>query len=172
MSQGYVQIYTGEGKGKTTAAFGLALRALGGGKRVWIAQFLKQGESGECRGLEHFEGRAILRAFGIPRRIGAPFTEQDHHAAEEGLSWVRQELLQKECFLMICDEICTPGLFEESRLLELLEFRAEHAPKTELVFTGRGASPRLVEAADLVSEIREIKHYFRRGVLPRRGIEM
>ncbi len=171
MSRGYVQIYTGEGKGKTTAAFGLALRALGAGEKVWIAQFLKLGESSECVALKRFGDQVTLRAFGVPRQIAAPFTEEDYRAAEEGLSWVRQELRRKACFLMICDEVCTPGLFEEEVLLELLEFRKCFAPETEMILTGRGASSKLMEAADLVSEVRKIKHYFNEGVPFRKGIE-
>jgi cob(I)alamin adenosyltransferase len=172
MSQGYVQIYTGEGKGKTTAAFGLALRALGAGEKVWIAQFLKLGKSSECRALERFGDQITLRAFGVPRGIPDPFTEEDYRAAEKGLAWVKQELRRKVCFLMICDEICTPGLFKEERLLELLEYRKSFAPETELVLTGRGASPKLMETADLVSEMRQIKHYFDEGVPFRKGIEV
>jgi len=172
MSQGYVQIYTGEGKGKTTAAFGLALRALGAGKKVCIAQFLKLGESSECRALERFGDQIILRAFGVPREIPDPFTKEDYRAAKEGLAWIQEELRRRAYFLMVCDEICTPGLFKENVLLELLAFRARHAPETELVLTGRGASPKLVEAADLVSEMRQIKHYFHQEVPFRKGIEV
>ena len=172
MPQGYVQIYTGEGKGKTTAAFGLALRALGAGKKVWIAQFLKLGESSECQALKCFGKEVTLRSFGIPRRMEAPFTKGDFRAAEEGFSWVKETLGQKKCFLMICDEICTPGLFREESLLELLAFRKRFAPETELVLTGRSASSGLIDAADLVSEMRKIKHYFDEGVPFRKGIEI
>jgi cob(I)alamin adenosyltransferase len=168
---GYVQVYTGDGKGKTTAALGLALRAAGAGLKVFIAQFIKGRHYSELAAVERLADCVTLRQFGrgcFIRREPAP---EDIAAAQRGLDEARDVLAAGHHGLVILDEanVATQlGLFTADELLDLIESKPAHV---ELVITGRGAHPRVLERADLVTEMREIKHYYTRGVQARRGIE-
>jgi len=167
----YVQVYTGDGKGKTTAALGLALRAAGAGLRVFIAQFAKGMAYSELASLERFADLVTVRQFGLRCFIrGAP-TPEDVAAAREGLAGAREAVTSGRWDVVILDEanIATHfGLFTVEELLEVIELAAG---RVEIVVTGRRADPRLIERADLVTEMREVKHYYARGVPARRGIE-
>ncbi len=170
-SRGYIHVYTGSGKGKTTAALGLALRAAGAGKRVFIAQFVKGIDCSEHETLRRFLPQVEFRRYGTERFVGGEPGEEDVSAARRGLSEVREILSGGGYDVVILDEanLATHfGLFSPERLLEVLRAKPE---ATELVVTGRHAAPEIVEAADLVTEMREVKHYFARGVEARRGIE-
>jgi cob(I)alamin adenosyltransferase len=168
--RGYVQVYTGDGKGKTTAALGLALRAAGAGLRVFIAQFVKGMEYSELRALERFD-TVEVRRYGRDCFIHREPEPEDVAAARAGLAEAREELLSGKWEVVILDEanIATHfGLFEVEDLLALIHER----PKgVELVITGRRADTRVIEAADLVTEMREVKHYYEQGVPCRKGIE-
>lgn len=170
--RGYVQVYTGEGKGKTTAALGLTLRAAGAGLRVFIGQFAKQGLFSEIVALRRLGDRVTCRQYGRGRWLqDTPGDGDDVQAATAGLSEVRRVVREGHHDVVILDEadIATYyGLFTVDDLLELIDGKPPHV---ELVFTGRGADPRIVERADLVTEMREVKHYYRQGVMARRGIE-
>jgi cob(I)alamin adenosyltransferase len=164
------QIYTGRGKGKTTAAFGLALRAAGRGKRVFIGQFLKHMASGEALALSGFSG-ICCELFGRPRSPCDPFTAQDAAAAVAGMERARDALVSAAYDLVILDELVLAsarGLVSEEEVLALASCRPGNC---ELVITGRDASARLVDAADLVTEMRPLKHYLDSGVPAREGIE-
>lgn len=168
--RGYVQVYTGDGKGKTTAALGLALRVAGAGLRVFIAQFVKGREYSELRALERLP-QVEVRRYGRTCFIDREPEPADIEAARTGLAEAREEMLSGRWDLVILDEanIATHfGLFPVEELLALI---AEKPESVELVITGRRADPRVIEAADLVTEMREIKHYYRRGVRARKGIE-
>lgn len=168
--QGYVHVYTGNGKGKTTAALGLLLRASGAGMTVFLGQFLKRGEYSEHSALALLPG-VTVEAFGGERRVGAPLTEQDSAHARGGLECLRDAVSSGKWDLVIADEIFVPvhlGLLAETDVLELLEVRR---PSTELVLTGRYAFPEILRRADLVTEMKEMRHYFSRGVPARKGIE-
>lgn len=168
--QGYVHVYTGNGKGKTTAALGLLLRASGAGMTVFLGQFLKRGEYSEHSALALLPG-VTVEAFGGERRVGAPLTEQDSAHARGGLECLRDAVSSGKWDLVIADEIFVAvhlGLLAETDVLELLEVRR---PSTELVLTGRYAFPEILRRADLVTEMKEMRHYFSRGVPARRGIE-
>lgn len=169
--RGYVQVYTGDGKGKTTAAIGLALRAWGAGLRVFIAQFIKSGAYSEMEALDRCGTGISCRQYGRGCwLIGKPSAE-DSRLAREGLDEVRELITSGRYQLVILDEVCVAnwfGLFEVEDLLALIDIKPE---RTELVFTGRRADPRLIERADLVTEMREVKHYYQQGVLARTGIE-
>lgn len=165
----YLHVYTGEGKGKTTAALGLALRALGAGKKVHMLQFIKGMAYSEIKILSDISGfssELLGRACFIDKK---PDT-RDIYLAQKGLDKVKTYLEEQSFDLLILDEITMAlyfGLVELPRLLEILEKRKN----TEVICTGRYAPLPLIKKADLVSEIREIKHYYTKGVLARKGIE-
>ena len=154
MKQGYVQVYTGDGKGKTTAAVGLAMRAAAAGLRVYFCQFMKYGPTGE------------LDAF---RLLGDRIVAEQ--AARSGLAAAREAVLGGAFDVVVLDEANVAdslGYFEPDALVDLALERPE---TVELVVTGRGASGTLMAVADLVTEMREVKHYYEEGVIARRGIE-
>jgi len=172
LTRGCVQVYTGNGKGKTTAAFGLAVRAAGAGLRVFIAQFLKSGEYSEIRGLKRLGGLVVIRQFGTGRFVRGKPSVSDMRAAEKGIAVVRGVLAKHRADVVVLDEInvaVNAGVLPVSAVVALLSARP---PDVEIVLTGRNAHPTLVKCADLVTEMREVKHYFRAGVRARRGIEM
>ena len=173
-TKGYVQVYTGDGKGKTTAAVGLALRALGAGMNVYFAQFIKGAKYSEIGMLERLaeSGAGIVcKQYGEGCFIFREPAEADRIAAKNGLEEVRRVIKSGAYQLVVLDEAnvaVSLGLLSEEDLLSVIDDR----PGTvELVFTGRGAPEKLKERADLVTEMREVKHYYRDGVLARRGIE-
>lgn len=166
---GRVHVYTGDGKGKTTAALGLALRASGAGLRVLVGQFAKGRECSELAALERLG--VTVRRFGLPHfLIGTPSPE-DRAAARRGLDEMRAVLAAGAYDLIILDEANIAIQFGLFSVNELLAALATRAPQVEVVVTGRAAHPKLLECADLVTEMREIKHYFRDGVQARKGIE-
>jgi len=168
---GCVHVYTGTGKGKTTAALGLILRAAGAGLSVLLVQFLKRAEYSEHEALKLLVDRVTVRTFGGERRIGAPATDEDRRLAGEGLAFLGTALASGAYDLVVADEIVVAahlGLIAEEEVLALLDVRP---PSVELVLTGRYAGRELMERADLVTEMQEIRHYFAKGVPARRGIE-
>lgn len=168
--KGYVQIYTGNGKGKTTAGIGLAVRGAGAGLAVFVGQFLKQGDYSEIQALSRFEN-VTVEQFGMGKFVKGTPSEQEKTAARAGYERLRQVLMEKTHDLVIVDEgnvAVTCGLISQEELLALIDLKPDHV---ELVITGRGATPALIERADLVTEMREIKHYFQQGVRARKGIE-
>jgi cob(I)alamin adenosyltransferase len=160
-----IHVYTGNGKGKTTAAFGLALRALGNGMKVFIVQFMKGGESGEVRAIKRFENVSILLS-GTGRFL-PPAKEEDYEKAREGLEAAKEAI--KTYDMVILDEINVAvhfGLIEVEELLDIIR-KAE----CEVVLTGRYADRRLIEVADYVTIFQELKHPYMKGVKARKGIE-
>ena len=169
--KGYIQVYTGNGKGKTTAAFGLALRAAGAGLKVYIAQFVKGMKYSEINALEKMQDSIAVKQYGRSCFINRNPEEEDIRAAWEGLKEVRQIMCSGKYQMIILDEanIATSyNLFSVDELLDFIEAKPE---EVELVITGRGADPRIIEKADLVTEMKEIKHYYQKGVKARKGIE-
>ena len=171
MEKGLVQIYTGNGKGKTTAALGLSLRAAGRGLKVFIAQFVKGMFYGELEALERFAPQITLRQYGGRCFIRDEPTEEDVRLAREGWQQV-QEVLQSGKFdLLILDEIGIAIHYRLISLEEVQELLRARPDRVELVLTGRKIPEALYEQADLVTEMREIKHYYNAGVQARQGIE-
>ncbi|RKZ29419.1 cob(I)yrinic acid a,c-diamide adenosyltransferase [bacterium] len=167
-----LQIYTGDGKGKTTAALGLALRACGHGRKVIMIQFMKGDiEYGEVKIASKIPGFE-LHQFGLPTFVekGNPAAE-DLRLAKEGFDFACEIISKGEYDVVILDELnCAIdyGLIYLEDVLELLD----RVPKEmEIIITGRNARPKLTERADLVSEIKEIKHPFQKGILAREGID-
>ncbi|MCF8107961.1 MAG: cob(I)yrinic acid a,c-diamide adenosyltransferase [Desulfohalobiaceae bacterium] len=171
LNKGYVQVYTGNGKGKTTAALGQALRAAGAGLRVYIAQFVKGMHYSELDILDRLAGLVTLKQYGRDCFIFNNPCEADHQKAQDGLEEVGKIIHSGEYQVVILDEVNIAtfyGLFSVDRLLEIIKNKPEDV---ELILTGRKADPRIIEAADLVTDMRDIKHYYQQGVQARAGIE-
>ena len=169
--KGYVHLYTGDGKGKTTAAFGLALRAAGAGMKVFIAQFLKGRVSSEVKALEKHSGEITLRQYGRDCLIKEKPAQEDSLLAGKGLKEAREAMLSGNYDLVILDEAALTTYFNLLSVEDLLNLIKEKPDSVELVITGRKADPQLIEAADLVTEMKEVKHYYQQGLLARTGIE-
>lgn len=191
--KGYVQVYTGNGKGKTTAAIGLAIRALGAGKRVLFIQFMKGRGYSEHKILERLAPELTLRTVGKPFFIAreGEISEEDLALyggecvvfppgcppadyvalAESGLAEAAEALASGAYDLVILDEINCTLHFELLCTEAVLAALAKRAPHTEAVLTGRMAPRAILDAADLVTEMVEVKHYYTRGVEARLGIE-
>lgn len=171
LSQGYVQLYTGDGKGKTTAALGLALRAAGRGFRTYVGQFMKGQRYGELDALRDFPAITIEQ-YGDVRCIHREEVTPEHLAqARAGLERAREAMLSGGYDIVVLDEVNVTiwfGLLETADVLALLDEKPAHV---EVVLTGRRAPQELIDRADLVTEMREVKHYYQQGVMARLGIE-
>lgn len=172
LKRGLVQVYTGEGKGKTTAALGLAMRAAGHGLRVYIVQFMKGWPNyGELKSVRRHP-EITLRQFGRPEFVDPEKPDPaDMEMAREALQEARRVIASGSYDLVILDEVNVAlkyGLIELKQVLALIEEKPE---SVELVLTGRYAPPELIERADLVTEMREVKHPYKKGVKGRKGIE-
>lgn len=170
IKRGYIHIYTGDGKGKTTAAIGLALRALGRGKKVFFGQFMKGRETGEALAFAKFGDQICYRQFGREKFLFKTPGQKDMELAAAGMD-ACEAALRDGYDLVVLDEACgavAKGLLPLDRFIEILEARA---PDTEVVLTGRDAPLELRRVADLVSRVEMEKHYFSQGVLAREGIE-
>jgi len=171
MERGLVQIYTGEGKGKTTAALGLTLRACGHGFKVFLAQFAKGMDYGELAALARFPELVTVRQYGRDSFIVAGPSPEDIRLARAGWEEARAVALRGEYDLVILDEIGIALHYRLVSLEEVSELVRGKPHGLELVLTGRKIPPELYELADLVTEMRGIKHYYDRGVKARKGIE-
>lgn len=172
VQRGLVQVYTGNGKGKTTAALGQALRAIGHGWRVYMVQFMKGSrEYGELTAARHLPGLTIVQS-GLPTfvRKGSP-GEEDVRLAREGMRLAREAINGGQYELVILDEINVAVDYGLVPLEEVLELLRQRPPHVNVILTGRYAAPALAAEADLVSEVLEIKHHYHQGVQARAGIE-
>jgi len=172
MSPGLIHVYTGDGKGKTTAALGLGLRAAGHGFRVFLLQFMKgDPDYGELLSLPHVPNFEFEQS-GLSTFVtmGDPSAE-DIALAKAGMERAREILQEGERDVVILDEIiCTVdyGVIPLEEVLSLIDLKSPHV---ELILTGRRAPNAIIERADLVTEMREVKHPFREGILARKGID-
>ena len=168
---GYVQVYTGNGKGKTTAAIGLAVRALGAGWRVFIAQFLKTGDYSEHKALARFSDLLTVKTYGRNVFIRGTPEDEDIRLAQEAMQEIAASVASEQYRLVVLDEANVAihyGLIRVEHILDLFD----QSPKgIEFVITGRHADPRLIARADLVTEMQEVKHYYQQGVKARVGVE-
>jgi len=169
--RGFVQVYTGDGKGKTTAALGLALRAAGAGLKVFIGQFIKMGDYSEIKALERFPDLIRVEQFGLGRFVGGKPSAADIDAARSGMERVREVMASGEYQMIILEEANVAVKYGLIAVQELLGIIIAKPAEMEMVITGRSASPRIIEAADLVTEMKVVKHYFEKGVRARVGIE-
>ena len=167
--RGLIIVHTGDGKGKTTAALGLAIRAWGTGLKVLILQFIKDGRrSGELAAMDAL--KIEVRQLGLGFITEENFSEQKK-SARVAIELARREILSGAWDLIILDEIHYAvkfGLLDAADILELIQVRP---PQLHLVFTGRDALPELIDAADLVTEMKLIKHPFKNGISAQAGIE-
>ncbi|MGB9906916.1 MAG: cob(I)yrinic acid a,c-diamide adenosyltransferase [Candidatus Saccharicenans sp.] len=171
--RGYIQVYTGEGKGKTTAALGLALRAAGHGFRTYIGQFLKGQPSGEILAARKLSTLITVEQFGRKKflKVTEDFEEEDYRLAEAGLKKCLKAMLSGHYRIIVLDEINVAlnlGLLKEKPVLEFLDRKPE---EVEVILTGRYAPESILARADLVTEMVCRKHYYDSGVRARKGIE-
>ncbi|MEI6809243.1 MAG: cob(I)yrinic acid a,c-diamide adenosyltransferase [bacterium] len=169
--KGFTQIYTGDGKGKTTAALGLIVRATGAGLRVYFAQFLKGGKSAEIRTLQERFPDVTVEAFGSGRLIRGKPTSGEIDSARQGLVRIGEVLSSRRYDVVIADELNVVVAMGMIGVKEVLALIRDKPDSVEFILTGRSADKRLCKAADLVTEVRCIKHYYCRGVAARKGIE-
>ncbi|HAU31418.1 MAG: ATP:corrinoid adenosyltransferase BtuR/CobO/CobP [Desulfotomaculum sp. 46_296] len=173
LEKGYVQVYTGNSKGKTTAALGLAFRAMGCGLRTYMGQFMKGAPSSEIVSAGMVSGFITIEQFGrgaLFSSLNLPSAD-DFKLAGAGIDKIRAAMFSGEYSIVILDEINTAIFFKLVELKDVLKLIREKPGHLELVLTGRNAPPELIQEADLVTEMVEIKHYYQKGILPREGIE-
>lgn len=171
MKNGFIQVYTGNGKGKTTAALGLSMRAAGAGLKIYFCQFLKGQKSCETIILKQklFENITISRSGRNSFVLKAK--ESDHECAQICFKKASQAILSGKYDLIVLDEVFHAtmlDLINQNELIELLKNKPENV---EIILTGRNAPEEIIKIADLVTEMKEIKHYFRKKIKARKGIE-
>mgnify|MGYP000166846123 FL=1 len=169
--KGYIQVYTGNGKGKTTAALGLAIRAAGAGLKVFIAQFIKMGEYSEIKALKRFKDLITVEQFGSGRFIKGKPSASDIEAARKGVEKIKAAFTSGQQNVVIMEEANVAAKLGLLSVDDILKIMDEKPKDVELIITGRGADSRIIEKADLVTEMKEVKHYFQKGVKARIGIE-
>lgn len=175
LKEGYVQVYTGDGKGKTTAAIGLAIRAVGNGMKVKMIQFLKTGKTGELNIAKALGPNFEILRFESPKGFFWNLTEEKKIELKgeirRAIGEAKKILKERACDILILDEIMgvlNNKLLSEEEVMELLDIKPADM---ELVLTGRNVPERILASADLVTEMKPIKHYFEKGVNAREGIE-
>jgi cob(I)alamin adenosyltransferase len=173
LEKGFIQVYTGNGKGKTTAAIGQAVRAAGFGLKTYIAQFMKEYPYNELNSLnllnewiiiEQFAGDDFVYRKELPNKV-----EMDK--ARRGLEIAKAKMLSSKYDLVILDEILVSihfGLFNDEEVMTFMKMKPVNV---ELILTGRYCPDKILDAADLVTEMKVIKHYYQNGILARKGIE-
>ncbi len=168
--KGYVQVYTGNGKGKTTASLGITLRAVCAGYKVFYGQFMKGQDYSELKACEYLPN-LTMEQFGTPNFVNGKPSEEDIAQAKKGLEVMKNALLSGQYDLVVFDEINTTLYFNILPVSDVLELLDQKPENTEVVLTGRYAPEEIVQRADLVTEMKEIKHYYNQGVMARMGIE-
>lgn len=177
MEQVYIQLYTGDGKGKTTAAFGLAIRALCAGKNVAIGQFVKSMKYNETKAASLFSGSnpgfglLHIEQFGQGCCLDRKPDDTDREMAVRGLSTCREWLCSGKWNVVVMDELTIAVHLDLLPINDILEVLSRKHPATEVVITGRYAPQELMDVADLVTDMREVRHYYTKGVLSRDGID-
>lgn len=172
--KGYIQVYTGDGKGKTTASLGLALRAAGNGMKIYIAQFMKNFDYSEIKALRKFLPNHVeIQQFGLPEfhTSGDIVTEKERNAALEGIEAVKKAIDSGNYDIIILDEINILLYFKIIEMKTVLDILDSKPPDMEFILTGRNAPKEIIDRAHLVTEMKEIKHYYTQNVPARLGIE-
>jgi cob(I)alamin adenosyltransferase len=171
--KGYVQVYTGGGKGKTTAALGLALRAAGHGLKTYIGQFLKGQDYGELASVKKISPFITVEQFGRKGFIHVTENpdEEDFQRAKDGLEKCFKAMKSSKYQIIILDEINVAVHFKLLTENQVHQFLDKKPEGIEIVLTGRYAPESFIKRADLVTDMKEIKHYYKQGVQARKGIE-
>ena len=174
MKKGFVQVYTGNGKGKTTAALGLALRAVGHGLKVLMIQFMKGSvQYGEIESAKKLAPYLTIKQVGRETFISKSNPDpKDLQLAQEGFSIAKKAIQNKEYDIVILDEINLAVDYDLIPLTEILQLMDSKPEEIELILTGRNAKREILERADLVTEMVDRKHYYDKGVPAREGIEI
>lgn len=170
-NKGFIHVYTGNGKGKTTAALGLAMRAAGAGKKVFFGQFIKGKPYSEMETIQKFVPDITIKQYGLGCFIVKKPTEADIRAAREGLKDVTEILKSAQYDMVVLDEATIALYYQLFSVDEFLNVLKDKKLETEVVVTGRYAPPELIKLADLVTEMKEVKHYYTKGIEARKGIE-
>lgn len=170
MEKGYIHVYTGNGKGKTTAAFGVAIRAAMSDKKVYIGQFVKDMKYSETK-IEKYLKNIKIEQFGEGCFINRKPNDMDKEKAKSALKYCGEILKNGEYDLVILDEINIALYFNLIEVEDVLEVLNNRADNVEVILTGRYAPEKLIESADLVTEMKEKKHYLAQGVISRKGID-
>ncbi len=173
LEKGFVQIYTGNGKGKSTAAIGQAVRAAGFGMKTYIAQFMKEFPYNELISLKHLSEWITIEQFGgdefvLKKELPG---EEELAKARKGLQSAKEKMLNGEYDLIILDEAIVAIYFKLIETKDIVEFIKAKPKDVELIITGRYCPAELIDLADLVTEMKEVKHYYQKGITSRRGIE-
>jgi cob(I)alamin adenosyltransferase len=171
VNKGYLHLYTGNGKGKTTAALGLTFRAVGAGKKILFVQFLKNATSSEHTALKQYSDKITVRCYGTGEFIDGEVKPEQIHATQEGLDEIALMMENQKYDMVILDEIITALNYKMISIEDLLDTIHERPFNVEMVLTGRDAPQIIIDTADLVTEMIEIKHYFHSGIAARKGIE-
>lgn len=173
IGKGYTQVYTGNGKGKTTAALGIAFRAMGCGMKTYIGQFMKGQKYNELASARMVSDYITIEQYGKDTFIHVqnPPDPEDVAMAGAGYEKIKKALYSEKYDIIIADEIITSHFFKLISVSELLNLIKEKPNGVEFILTGRYAPREIIEAADLVTEMKEIKHYYRIDVPAREGIE-
>lgn len=169
-SRGYIHVYTGNGKGKTTAAFGLALRAACSGKNVYIGQFIKDMAYSETK-ITQLMDKIQIEQLGLGCFIKSPASDYDIQKAREALSLCEMKIMSEKYDLVILDEVNIALHYQLIDIEKLMDVLAKKPKQVEVVLTGRYAPEKILSFADLVTEMKEIKHYYQQGVLSREGFD-
>ena len=167
----YIHVYTGDGKGKTTAAYGLALRSVGAGMKVFIGQFVKGKPYNENIAISRYLKNIIVKQYGLDCFIVNTPTNDDYRIAKKGFDEISKIIQAGKHDLVILDEVNIAlyyKLIDVNQLIEVMKNKPEHV---ELVLTGRYAPKEIINMADLVTEMKEVKHYYQQGIEARKGIE-
>jgi cob(I)alamin adenosyltransferase len=173
LTKGYFQVYTGNGKGKTTAALGIAFRAMGHGLTTYIGQFMKGQTYGELKSCKTLAPLVTIEQYGKKTltHVKEVPEDDDIRMAKDGIEKARQAMLSGKYDIVVFDEITTAHFFHLITIKEMLETISVKPAGVEVIFTGRYAPPEILERADLVTEMKEVKHYYQTGVEARKGIE-
>lgn len=173
LGKGYVHVYTGDSKGKTTAALGLAFRAMGRGLNTYVGQFMKGLPYGELEAAKSTGSHITIEQYGKKAfvHVQNPPQEEDVKMAQIGLNKARGAMSSGDYNIIIFDEILTAHGFHLISIKDMLDIIQEKPDGIEVIFTGRNAPPEIIAAADLVTEMVEIKHYYQKGIEARDGIE-
>ena len=170
LEKGYIQVYTGNGKGKTTAALGITLRTICAGNKAFFGQFMKGQDYSEKKAVQFLPG-LTMEQFGGACFVNGKPTEKDISDAKAGLARMKEILSSGDYDLVVFDEINTSLFFQLVSVEEVMAVLDLKPEKTEVILTGRYAPQEIMDRADLVTEMREIKHYYNAGVDARVGIE-
>ncbi len=173
LSQGFVQIYTGNGKGKSTAAIGQAVRAAGFGLKTYISQFMKEFPYSELISLNHLSGWITIEQFGGDEFVYKKELpgKEELAKARKGLQSAKAKMLSGDFDLIILDEAIVSIYFKLIETKDIIELIKAKPKNVELILTGRYCPKVLIKLADLVTEMKEIKHYYQKGITSRKGIE-